>query len=355
MTWPFKKHYKSFLGIDVGTSVIKVVELSKHGDQEKLENYVSVPILSPDESPAKTNQKSSLVLAPREVSDILNLITKEAKIKASKAFFSIPDFATFFTTFPLPQMSKEEIEQAIRFEARRHVPLPLSEVTLGWKVIRGKLSNVKKGEIEILLVVVPNVVINQYTSIAEFSQLELLSLEAEVFGLSRALVKDAEKTIALIDIGAQSTTCSIVDKNILKVSHSFDTAGNALTERIIGSLNVDRKTAETLKQNKGLLKSEKENIKEILVPIIDLVLSEIKKVADNFYQSQGKEIDSYVFSGGTSLLPGLKEYSIRFLKKDIELAQPFSKMAYSPILEDNLKQAGPIFAIAVGMALKGLE
>lgn len=355
MIWPFKKQAKSFLGIDIGASVIKIVELTRHGEQEKLENYACVSILASEENSQRQIKKDSLLLSPREISEILNLMSKEAGVKTGQAFFAVSDLSTFFTTFSLPQMSKEEIEQAIQFEARRHVPLPLSEVTLGWKIIRGKLANVKKGEVEVLLVVVPNTAIDQYASVAEFSKLELLSLEAEVFGLARALAREPNQTVALIDIGARSTTCSIVDNQALKVSHSFDTAGNSLTERIAASQSIDWETAEALKREQGLLRKKESGAREIVLPIIDVIVSEIKKVVDGFYQEEGKEIQQYILAGGTALLPGLREYLTGSLRKEVNFAQPFAKMAYPPILEETLNEIGPLFAIAAGMALKGLE
>jgi len=354
MVWPFKRRPKSVLGIDIGVSVIRVVELSKHGEQEKLENYGFVSISPSYEKPVRRRRKDTLVLSPKEIAEVLNSILRTADIKSRRVVFSIPDFATFFTSFTLPPMSREEIPQAVRFEARRHVPLPLAEVTLDWFVTKGTISDQKREELEILLVVVPNATIEQYRRIIDLCQFELLALEAEVFGLQRALTRGNKKTVALIDIGAQSTTCSIVDKEILKLSHSFDIAGNDLTERLAKSLDLDYKRAESLKKKQGILPGS-QNTKDILTPLFDMMLAEIGKVTESFYQQGGKEVETYIIAGSSALLPGLKEYFSKSLKKEIKIANPFAEMVYPPILEETLQKIGPGYSVAVGMALRGLE
>ncbi len=354
MSWFFKKHPQSFLGIDIGTAGIRVVELSKHGEQEKLENYgyVSLPLFHSDS--LKGIEKGTLVLSTKRIAELMKLLLLEAKIRSKKAVFSIPDFSTLFTVFDLPPMNEEEIGLAVQFEARRHVPLPLSEVTLDWLVTKGTPSSQKKERIEILLVVVPNRIIDQYTEIAELCGLQLLSLEAEVFSLQRALTRSAEDTVCLIDIGVQSTTCSIVESRILRISHSFDIGSSILTERISKALNIDYKEAEILKQNQGLMKGE-QDVAKILRPLLGMILIEIKRVADTFYEREGRLVRSYIISGGSASLPGLKKYLSDSLEGKIKIINPFADMVYPSILEEELEKLGPGFSIAVGTALKGLE
>jgi len=355
--WNLKKSPKNVLGIDIGSSAIKVVELAKYGEQEKLVNYGIAPIEPSSERPVRGSGKEMFLLSSTEISEVLKSILRTARIKGQRVIFAIPDYTTFFTNFVLPPMSKEEIPQAVQFEARRHVPLPLSEVTLDWSVTKGVISDFKKEGLEILLVVVPNETINQYKKIIELCQFELLAIEAEVFGLQRALVKDDKKTLAIIDIGSQSTTCSIVDKKILKLSHSFDIAGNSFTQVLSKSLDLDYKTAELLKEKQGIRPGTQsgKNTHDLLTPLFDLILNEVQKAVETFSQHEGKQIQSYILAGGTARLPGLKEYFEQNLHKEVILANPFAEMVYPPVLEGTLKELGPELAVAVGMAKKGLE
>jgi type IV pilus assembly protein PilM len=353
---------KRFLGIDIGTSYIKIVEISKFGYRRKLENYGEMAAEVLYQKPFRTFEKNTLLLSSQEIARAIRAIIEEAKIKSRQVVFSIPDFSTFFTNFELPPMSKEELPQAIRYEARQYVPLPLGEVTLDWQAIEGRVSEGKKTNFKVLLVAVPKEVINQYREIARISQLELGALEAEVFGLMRSLIKEDEKgLISIVDIGARSTTCNIVEGKNLKISYSFDMSANEFTKVIAKSLNVDYSEAERLKKEYGILtlNSDKEeiakNLRQILLPLIDTILREIKVIFNNFYQKERKEIPKIILAGGVALLPGLKEYFAENLKKEIEIANPFSGLFYPPILEKTLKEMGPSYAVAVGAALRGLE
>lgn len=347
---------KKFLGVDIGTSSIKLVEVSSWARRTKLESYGEISADVIYEQPFRTFEKSTLLLSSKDVSRAIKAIIQEAGIKAKKAVFSIPDFSTFFTSFDLPPMSKEELPQAVMAEARRHVPLPLGEVTLDWQVVDKKNKDTESEKTKILMVTVPNEVINQYTTIANNLGLELLGLEAEVFALIRSLIdKDEKRVISIIDIGARSTTCSIIDRGALKVSHSFDISGNDLTERISKALSIDYKEAEELKRKYDGSEKERENIKEVLNPLIDLIILEIDKVFNGFYIKERKQVDKIIMAGGASLLPGLSEYFRDHFKKEIEIAKPFSKLFFPPILDKTLEEMGPSYSIALGSALRGLE
>lgn len=353
---PGKLIPKNFLGIDIGTSVIRVVELSRWGNRIKLENYGEIESKSLYEMPFRTFEKTALLLSDQDISRAVRGILRKAKIKTKKAIFAIPDFSTFYTTFEMPQMTDEELAQAVKFEARQYIPLPLSEVVLDWSVVNRKdLKKAKrKGNFKVLLVAVPNEVIRQYQEIAKYSNLKLLAVEAEAFGLVRALVKEDKRIIALVDIGAQSTTASIIDDGVLKLSHSFDMSGNNLTHVLTGALSIDYKEAEELKSKYGINPS-KENIRDVIIPLIDLILSEIKKISQSFYRSEGKAVQKVILSGGTAFLPGLKEYFSQQLKRDVDIADPFKEIFYPPILENILKEKGSSYAVAIGMALRGFE
>lgn len=350
------------LGVDIGTSFIKIVELSKLGSRRKLENYGSLSASVLYDKPFRTFEKNTLLFLDEDIARAILAIIEEAKIKTKRVIFSIPDFSSFFTSFELPQMTEAELPQAVRYEARQHIPMPLSEVTLDWQIVEGHFldKEVVKTKMKVLLVAVPNQVINQYKEIARLSQLELVSLEAEVFGLLRSLVDESEKRpIILVDIGAQSTTCSIVEKRLLKASHSFDVSGNELTKIIAKSLDISDQEAEIMKKQYGLLAPEGNNaarqIRDVLLPFVDMILKEIELIMNNFSREREREIHKIILAGGSALLPGLKEYFFRDLKKEIEIANPFSKIFYPPILEDVLKDMSPGYAIATGLALRGLE
>lgn len=341
-----------FLGVDIGTSAVKIVELSRWGERIKLENYGEIKAGALFEKPFRSFERSTLTVSTSDVAKGVTAVLEEAKIKTKEASFCIPDFSTFFTWFRLPAMSEQELAQAVQYEARQHIPLPLSEVTLDWQMVGGSFE--QKTPLEVLLVTVPNEIVSQYQEIASLSGLKLVALEAEVFGLARSSVRDQKETMLLIDLGAQSTSISLVDGGHLKRSHSLDMAGNQLTAAIAQSLNVDFRKASLLKEGYGLSAVE-EHIDKVLMPLVDLIIVEMDKVSQEYNRSEGKDIAKIILSGGTSFLPGLKNYIADRAKKPVEITEPFKDILCPPILEEALKKMGPSYAVAVGVALRGLQ
>jgi type IV pilus assembly protein PilM len=347
---------KSSVGIDIGTSEIKVVQLSSFAGRIKLENYGQISSKALYQRPFRTFEKSTLLLSTQDVVKAIKAIFEEAKIKTKTAYFSIPDFATFFTTFELPPMTKEEIPFAVEAEARRHIPLPISEVVWDWQLI-GRRPFMGKERIRILLVSVPKEVVNQYTAIAESLGIEFSALEAETFSLLRSL-SEKNRIISIIDLGARTTSCSIIEGKILKISRSFDLSEDEFAHAISKSLGVDINLAEEMKKKYGILPTEipeGKEVREILIPLINSLLREIEQTLLRFKNIEGKEVEKIILAGGGANLPGLLQYFQSYFKKEVEIANPFKKIYFPAILEETLKEMGPSYSIAVGLALRPFE
>jgi type IV pilus assembly protein PilM len=347
---------KSSVGIDIGTSEIKVIQLSSFAGRIKLENYGQISCKALYQRPFRTFEKTTLLLSTQDIIRAIKAIFEEAKIKTKTAYFSIPDFATFFTTFELPPMTKEEIPFAVEAEARRHIPLPLSEVVWDWQLLERK-PFMGKERLKILLVSVPKEVVNQYSSIAKSLGIESTSLEAETFSLVRAL-SEKDKIISIIDIGARTTSCSIIDRKILKISRSFDLSEDEFVQAISKSLGIDPDLAEEMKKKYGILPTEiKEGgeIREILLPLINSLLRDIEQTFLRFKNTERKEVEKIILAGGGANLPGLLQYFQSYFKKEVEIANPFRKIYFPIILEETLKEMGPSYSIAVGLALRAFE
>lgn len=347
---------KNFLGIDIGTFAIKIVELSSLGGKIKLENYGQILSKALFTNSFGEFNKDNFLLSVDIICQGIKKIIEEAKMKSKEAFFSIPDFLTFFTTFSLPQMTKEEISFAVQTEARKYIPVPLSEVNWDWQIVeRESINKIKR--LKILLVAVPREVVNQYQLIAEKLNLELLGLEAETFSLARALSEKKKEILGLIDLGAKTTTFSLIENGFLKLSHSFDISSDDLTESIAKCLEIDYRLAEKMKIKYGIFDTktaEGKMVKEILQPLIDSIFLEGKKFFERFVPHD-KKLEKIILAGRTSTLPGLLPKAKDYFKIEVEIADPFKNIIYPKILEENLKKIGPSFAIAVGLAMRGFE
>jgi type IV pilus assembly protein PilM len=337
------------VGIDVGTSSIKIVELSRWGEGKTLENYGEIKSASLYKEPFRSVERGSYLLSNYFVSRAIRAVLDEAKIKTRAVIFSIPDFSTFCVSFELPPMTKNEITEAVYYNAPQYIPLPITETTLDWRLIGDK-----KSPLRIFLVAIPNQTVQDYQKVAQMAGLELYAVEAEVFGLARSLASGNKKCVCLVDIGVQSTTINIVDRGEMKESYSFEFAGSQLTFAISSSLGTGNIEADEIKKKQGLIHSS-ENVSKTLYLLIDPLILEVRKIISNFYIKYDKDVDEIYLTGGTANLPGLKEYFSEVLKKNVEIPNCFSDVLYPPVLGRSLEEMAPSFSVATGAALGGLE
>ena len=354
----FGKRKNQFgLGIDIGTKGIKIVEVSKKKNKIVLENYGEVNLDVAGKQFFRYFDKNTLNPSVDNITRAIRAILSESEIKTENAVFSLPDFATFFITFELPSMTKKELESAVGFEARKYIPLPLSEVVLDWQVFN---KDPKEGTNKVLMMAIPKVLVEHYKHIAEQSGLELVALEAEAVALKRALVKDADPVTCLAEMGFQSTNVTIVDNGFIKTSFSFDIAGKDLTLTLAETMGLDFGVAEKLKIKNGL-SSDNSEAATVLASVLTLIIEKVKKVVRDFQAKENKKVERLVLSGGTANMIGIVDYFkevfdyAEFGGINIGLGEPFSDLVYPLAIEKRIKKSNPVFAIALGEALKKFE
>src|SRR3989344_6012796 len=135
--WLFSRKVRRQLGIDIGTSSIKVVELERQGKHLSLQNYSLIEGLDffGSATVINANTPSTLKMSENDIAVILKQALDAAKIKTTSVIMSIPVFSSFLTVMEVPQMSVKELESAVPFEAKSYIPVPLSEVVLDWLII----------------------------------------------------------------------------------------------------------------------------------------------------------------------------------------------------------------------------
>jgi len=345
---------KKVLGVDIGTNSIKIVEISVWGQQKKLENYSEVKSSLLSKEPLLSTSETGDLISNDLMSKALKEILKEAKIKTKKVIFSLPDFLTLAAFFEIPQMTEKEIPGAIYYNASRYLTLPISEVTLDWKIIPN-MGGHKSSNIKVFLIAVPNQVIKEYQNISKAAGLELCAIEAEVFGLVRVLGSNNKNTICLIDIGAKTSTVNIVDKGYLKSSYSIGFGGKQLSPAPSSSLGVQLNEANARKVGEDII-SQKENVKKNMQVTLEPLFSEIKKISDDFIVKEQRQINEIFLTGGASNLPGLKDcFADNFKGSAVYIPNCFSGFSYPKVLKENLLEMSPRFSVAVGVALGILE
>lgn len=356
MALPFKifgigENPKTYLGVDIGTLSIKVVELSNENNRPKLQNYAILTDYSLVENPI---QKVFGGKAPL----MLKRILKESGISAREINMSAPIFSSFLTIMELPAMPESEIASAIQFEARKYIPVPLDSVLVDWSLIgtvsQGPLAPANK--FLILLIAIPKDLVNEYQTIAREADLKLLNLELETISAARALLGNDPVPAVLMDMGSRDTTISIVDEGFLRISHSIETSGEDLTRSLANSLNINWHRAEELKKEQGLkIMDNNSQINDVLRPLLDSVIAAAKNIIDIYFSKTSKKVEKLIVYGGAAKMPGFSEYLSKNLGIEAFIGNPFGKIVYNEKINPVIEKIGHEFAIAVGLALKAMQ
>ncbi len=344
--------YSSVLGIDIGTTTIKVVELAQTDNTISLKNYGLVENFGHLERDNAAIQTSGLKIVDEMTAMLLKELLKQMGPTVKEAIFSLPAFSSFVTVMDLPNVSEKEFKQAIPYAARQYVPIPLSEVVLDWKVLSplpGSLPN----RTQVLLVAVSQDVVNKYYRISELAGLRLKALELESISMARAVVSSDPATTVVVDIGSRATSISIVDEKDVRMTHDIDTAGNDLTMAVARGMKLSPVKAEEIKKNYGIaLTQSYQYLPGLLTPLLDLIISEIQKAIKRYSDKTRREVKRVVLCGGGVIPPGIKEYFERELKMPTEIGNPFSGVSYAQDLEPALASIRSQFSSSVGAALK---
>lgn len=334
---------KSYLGIDIGTLSIKVVELSNENNRPKLQNYAILTNYGLTESSKIFGGEAILMLRK---------IIKESEVGSREANMSAPIFSSFLTVIELPQMSESEIAAAVQFEAKKYIPVPLESVLIDWSLI-GINEN---GSISVILVAIPKDLVNEYAAVARETDLKLLNLELETMSAARALIGSDPVPSVLLDMGSRDTTISIVDGGHLRISHSIETSGEDLTRTLAGSLNVGWRRAEELKKEHGLEVMDKNNqIGGVLIPLLDNIINATKNIINLYFDKTNKKVEKLIIYGGAAKMSGFSEYLGKGLGIDVLIGNPFSKVIYNERLSPIIKEIGHEFTVAIGLALKAAQ
>lgn len=366
---------KKYLGIDIGTGSVKLVELKKDGEKISLSTYGELRVASSKESGAKISDKADILHMPeKQFSELLKQLMTASKTTAKNAVFSIPVFSAFITLIDFPLLLDKELADSIPFEARKYIPVPVNEVQFSWSVVEkpalqsgGALAapnpaipagivSASANKMQVLLVAVPHEIIAKYKNIAKSVGLEA-EFEIETFSITRSLIKKGvndKETVIIADIGAKSTEICLLDNGLLRLSHDFETSGSSITKALSSGMNLEPEKAEEIKIKQGMSSLSERKITDSIMPLVDMIIFEIERTSANYQQKTGRKTQRVILSGGTANLPGLVDYLSNHLGMVVSIADPFFGLSASQILAPTLREIGPSFSVAVGLAKRNL-
>jgi type IV pilus assembly protein PilM len=374
----FGSSNESYVGVDIGTSSIKVVELKKRQNKVALVTYGFSDRLTGSYGDAN---KLDIKYVTKTLEDIL----RKANISSKNIIASLPTFTVFSSIINLGgNLSDKDLSLSINWEAKKVIPLPLEDIVLDWqridedglakresagaakaaaaaeKAAPGLPTTVtaqtpKKPTVNrILLIGAPKNLIKSYAYCFKSMKLNLVSLETEIFGLIRSLVGSDKAVLMIMQIGATSTNLFIVDKGVPLLSRTIDVGGLDITKAISKSLNISLAKAEQFKYDLSAGSGEAKLPK----PIIDAVapiLNEAKYILGAFSNKENREIERVILTGGSSLLYNLPDHFAASLEKNVVVGDPWFRVAYPVELKPILEQIGPRLSVAIGLAMREFD
>jgi len=324
-------------------------------------------------------------------------LLSKSQANSNLAIAALPTYSVFNSIISLPAMSSKDLSLAVKWEAKKYIPLPLEEMILDWKVIsdipkpvtpalvnktvkkekksflnlkvKGKENNLKSKskpikskasskDTRILVTAAPKNLVTRYLEIFKGAGLKLLSLETEAFALARSLIGSDMSTVMIVDIGSITSDICVIEKGIPILNRSIDIGGLTITKAIANSLNVNLERAEQFKRDYGVSINQdasQKGINKTISTSLSPIINEIKYVFDLYHSQSSKQIEKIVLSGGSAFLPNLPDYFSQLFNKPTIIGDPWDKVVYPDELRPVLDEVGTRLAVAIGLAMRDIK
>jgi len=364
-----KKAEGSFLGIDIGSSSAKIVQMRAAHGAAILETYGEIAL-----GPYAGQPIGKVVkLTPEKTAEALTDLMKEANVTARTGGLSIPFSSSLVSVIDLPKVDEDSLKRIIPIEARKYIPVPVSDVALDWFVIPQDSGDTSafdqlqdknpiraKGQ-EVLLVAIHNTTLRTYQSILETAGITASFYEIEIFSAIRSALGHGVAPVVVVDLGASTSKVYVVERGIVRMTHLVTLGGQHITESLARSLDWDFEKAERTKRERGFVNSsafssdENDRVHTALLSTLSRVWSEVNRVLLSYGQRYNKNVSSVVLTGGGAALPGISEVAQQNLNVQVSIADPFGRTEAPAFLGTVLREIGPSFVVPVGLTLRKLK
>ena len=342
---------EGYLGIDIGSSSTKIVELKKKGQAIELVNYS----FSENKEIKETEGNAKSQNQEKYLTTLINKMHSEGNFNAKNSVATLPTSSVFSSVVNISDVSKEELDSAVNWEAKKVIPVSLEEMVLDWKIIE---EDKESNNIKVFLTASPKKMIKKYVNTFKNSRLNLSSLETEIFSLVRSLAIDKDSQVMVVEIGTLNTDISIVKNKIPVLNRSIDVGGHSITKTISNSLNISLKRAEQFKRDLGVSSVEsnsEEVIPKTIMKTVNPIVDEVKYMLNLFENKKNDKVETIVLTGGSAFLPNLTDYLSQALDRNVVVGDPWYNISYPEEMEQVLTEVGPKLAVAIGAAMRELE
>jgi len=345
MIWGRKK---DVIGLDIGCSSIKLVELKGDKNGFKLQNLALSPL------PPEAIVDGALMDSVTIIDTIRDLITS-SKTKTKDVITSVSGHSVIVKKISLPFMTEAELEESIQWEAERYIPFDINDVNIDFQIFGSTPENPEV--MDVVLVAAKKDIINDYVSVIMESGLNPVIMDIDSFALENMIGINydigREEVIAIANVGASITNMTIIKNNISAFTRDIFKGGNHVTEEIQRQLHVDHEEAEKIKVGTKVDLTSQPIIQNVLKTASESLAIEIGNSLD-FFQSTTtyEKISKIYLSGGGSKIKDFDTILQQQIGVPVEVANPFKKINYSEKNFDMeyLRDIGPIMAVGVGLA-----
>ena len=342
---------KGLVGLDIGSSAIKAVELKasgKGGGEYQLVN-IGIEPLPPEAIVDGAIMDSGAVI------DAIQRLFQAQKIKTTDVATGVSGNAVIVKKISLPQMSQEELAESIHWEAEQYIPFDIQDVALDYEVIEGGGG----GNMDVLLVAVKKDKISDFTSAISQAGRNASIVDVDVFALQNCYEVnygiDPGRVVALLNVGASIMNINIIKGGTSIFNRDIAVGGNQYTDAIQKDLNLSFDQAEALKKGERVDGAAPENLHPILQVVSENIAMEISKTFDFFRATSSEDrLDRIFLAGGTSKVQGLRDLLSERFEAGVEMLDPFNSVTFNPRDFDPefIKDVAPSAAIAVGLAAR---
>lgn len=347
---------QALLGVDLGTTGLKVVELAPDAGRIRLVTYGYADI------PYGGDASALSIDEPKKLAEVLRSIIKASGMKATKAVASLPAQSVFHAiiSIPAPKSAKEDIRPLVETQAGKLLPLPVAEMIIDSHIIdkdflpkEGDAAESKIKTVRVQVTAAPKALVEKYLAVFALAKIELISLETEVFALMRSLIgKDNAKTM-IVDIGGDRTNILIAERGVPYLTRGIKSGGGAVTQALSGAMSIGLPEAEATKKDLAL--SAGQAMPPAILAAIKPLLHEVKYALDINLQEntqQPKLVDKVILTGGSAALAGIDAAMTSTLNMNVYIGDPWARIATPPESRAVLDEVGSRLAVAIGLAMR---
>jgi len=350
----FGKKKEILLGVDISSSSVKLLELSKSGEKFRVESYAVEPL------PANCVVEKNINDA-EAVGDIVKKVLGKSRASSRLAAVAVAGSAVITKTIQMNSgLSEQELEDQISVEADQYIPYPLDEVAIDFEVIGESETNSE--QVDVLLAACRRENVEMREDALEIGGLNTKVVDVEAYSIERAfeLVREQldddkdDLTVAIVDIGSTMTTLSVLadSKTIYTREQLF--GGKQLTEEIQRRYGLSVEEAGLAKKQGGLPDDYE---REVLGPFKDAVVQQVARSLQFFFSSsQYNEVDCVVLAGGVASTPDIAELVKEKVGIQTVIANPFAEMTLgAKVNASALSNDAPSLMIACGLAMRSFD